>query len=779
MEAIVFPWADIKKIIDPELAEWVERLQGALQIPLATVVFMLISATAFELHRTIAQYSPMLGIPALPWPGTVGRPGEGKSIAVWFLKQVMIELSKRKGVEAGAEEDEVEAEMEPADGQQPKAPKRAKTQGKRFTADMGTLYGFFGQMEKNEGRCLVALHEAKPLLGKILAELPGNDPQALNKAYDRDEVSNTVLTAGSRFHMDSPWLVFFLAVHLDDLKLLFGDVTKDTCAIFSRFDFFAQAGMIPELDDFNDYDQDEAMEFVCDVLELVEIQYPDISKDDTGVAVEEKGFFSKRTQLWRIPQKNNFFRHSFNGHAQAQKKAKAAGDHRVASHQSKIKTKQCRYSVPFDAIIKGFRQKHALEKYREEQLALPENTGNEGIKNALRTMNILALRQRAIDKHPDEAKAMDLPFWPRAVFEESAEVGHLLANFLAEQSRVLVKFLHPAAQHAPTALIPSSVYQTSAATAKDSTKLTESDIDALDMHRVHKCVQALLNQQQRATKITTIKKAAESGPVFDAAVRCLEDGGFIISTTWKKIGATGYASSYIIKNGKYDLPGTSIAAANLVRDWFGLKLTAIMTGQPCEVSRSIEDASPHLFPVMTAAMLEKFKEIWEKRLQPLQELAPQTDTNGAPLALAKAGAQTRSVDSDAVNKIREHFRWIIFRTSNTDIRKAYLQQKLKGFDPAGHDWDVLLNTFCALGLAVDTTRGGSAGTFTLRRPQSDEALEQVVVGLTQWLGEPSIPDERKNVQRFQDTQANPGFSVNTFRAVLADFARVAATQDID
>ena len=113
------------------------------------------------------------------------------------------------------------------------------------------------QMALNDSRAYVALHEGKPFLGKVLAEVPGFDPQALNKVYDRDEVSNTVMTSSSRFNMLLPWMVILMAIHLEDLKTLFGGAAKDPCAIFARFDFFARNGDVPDIEDFNDYDADD------------------------------------------------------------------------------------------------------------------------------------------------------------------------------------------------------------------------------------------------------------------------------------------------------------------------------------------------------------------------------------------------------------------------------------------------------------------------------------------------------------------------------------------
>eukprot|EP00973_Karenia_brevis_P007830 1061946-Karenia_brevis.AAC.1 len=37
----------------------------------------------------------MLGVPPLPWMVHLGRTGHGKSIIVWLIKQVVLELQQR------------------------------------------------------------------------------------------------------------------------------------------------------------------------------------------------------------------------------------------------------------------------------------------------------------------------------------------------------------------------------------------------------------------------------------------------------------------------------------------------------------------------------------------------------------------------------------------------------------------------------------------------------------------------------------------------------------
>eukprot|EP00972_Heterocapsa_arctica_P055959 8253613-Heterocapsa_arctica.AAC.1 len=357
LAGIEFPKARITEIVDTDFMAWMARLQGSLQLPWETVFLMLVSQTSFQLYRTTAQYTEMLGIPPLPWLCLTGRPGQAKSVAIWFIKQVTIELQNRTGP---AESEVTNDDQDKDAGSHDERPKNKKTQRKRYLVDMGTLYGFLLQASGNQSRAFAALHEGKTFLAKVLAEAPGFDPQALNKLYDRDEVSNAVMNGASRFTMDKPWVVFFMALHLEEVRALFGgaNAEKDSCACFTRFDFFHRAGLVPDLDDYNNYSFDEAIVFLADIMQLVEAAFPEHTPEDLkDYGGEFDKFYSQRTGLWKVPQNNAFFRASFHKHSEAQRQAIRDGDDRRASHESKIKTKECRYSVPTDALIKAYKQK--------------------------------------------------------------------------------------------------------------------------------------------------------------------------------------------------------------------------------------------------------------------------------------------------------------------------------------------------------------------------------------------------------------------------------------
>ena len=68
----------IGELLGKDFMDWLHELQGAVQVPWESVLFMLMSMTSFQLFKTVAQYTKMLGVPALPWMGIVWRPGETK-----------------------------------------------------------------------------------------------------------------------------------------------------------------------------------------------------------------------------------------------------------------------------------------------------------------------------------------------------------------------------------------------------------------------------------------------------------------------------------------------------------------------------------------------------------------------------------------------------------------------------------------------------------------------------------------------------------------------------
>ena len=100
LEDIPFPVDDARNAFgggacSGSLGHFTMLLASSLKVPYGAVVLGMLSLAAFMAHRTVAQYTPMLGVPPLPWLSWIGNSGDGKSKLIWWLKQVIKECEKR------------------------------------------------------------------------------------------------------------------------------------------------------------------------------------------------------------------------------------------------------------------------------------------------------------------------------------------------------------------------------------------------------------------------------------------------------------------------------------------------------------------------------------------------------------------------------------------------------------------------------------------------------------------------------------------------------------
>ena len=335
----------------------------------------------------------------------------------------------------------------------------------------------------------------------------------------------------------------------------------------ARFDFFHRQSLVPDLQDYNDYTADEAIEFVVDILQLIEASHPKlVAAELDDVPPEMKKYYSKRTGLWMVPQDNEFFKDSFRRNSDQQRQAANQRDCKTASGFSKIKTKECRYSVPVDALKKGFAQKIALEKYRATVLENAQQAEDNAVLEAVRPMSILALRQRALDKDLARAQEMNLPLWPRAVSNDAARIGHLATTFLNEQS-VIIKNYIAGALGGPDNL---SRDENGGALENPKEKAVTGDqlicdFEEADRSKIITCIAAFLKAPDKVTKLSQLKfqgATKESG----VALGILTALGAIKKVTWKPEGKTGYAGAYILKNTHTDSELGEIKLTNLLRE---------------------------------------------------------------------------------------------------------------------------------------------------------------------------------------------------------------------
>ncbi|CAK0839800.1 unnamed protein product [Prorocentrum cordatum] len=690
MEGVVFPWDEITRLAGAGVEAWLKELHGALQLPMALVFLMIAPLCAFSLHGAQAQCTKMLAVPPLPWLGVVARAGGGKSLAVWFAKQVMMELQNRMNPpDSGAKSDDEAEEGPGADGgaapETDGAGKRKSTgkdstrkakRQKRLIADTGTLDGFFAQMAKNGNRAYVALHEGKPFLSKALAE-------------------------------------------------------------------------------------------VADVLQLIEAQFVDISKEKEPGA-RHHPCFSSRSKLWKIPQDSEFFKTTYNKHAHAQRGAKQCGNDKEASREAKLKTKQRRYATPIDAFLKAVAQKADLDKYRQEQIAAAEG---DAVRSVLEGMPIMALRQRVIDKNPAEADQMGLPLWPRSVASEAAEIGYLVSQYLAEENIALVGYLRGGGGAADQ----KEADDGERIGGLNDEKLAEA-LQSVDVDKVKRCTAGLLSLPDKVTLASAVKKAVRlacDSRVFDCALTLLSHARLASRVAWKKPGNPGAPASYILLNGEFAEPVrmAQLDAANLLKHFPGASLETFLKQKEDEVSKYVVPL--HNAPPVSSSCLAAFTQKWFPLLG-AQACPPELEASASQAAspsqmqaptppVADAAAR---LSPEGANRIRAHFRWLICSCTLAEIKKTYVQSRIKGFQAQSEEWQTLLNTFVAMGLAVDTTKGNSNGSFSLRGP-GGENVDVVVRGLKSWFTEVQDKEEKAMTKRFQDIAVSKSFNVAPFHEVIA------------
>jgi hypothetical protein len=268
LDDIEFPMAEVNAAVDDSpggLGQFLKHLAASLKVPFGAVLLGMISLASFMAHRTMAQYTPMLGVPPLPWLIWLGNSGEGKSKLIWWMKQVIKECEKRATMRAlrkyknqrkqEKEEKEKEKVQDPPPQPQPEQgadaglesasdaeeepTKRSKAPGKlTFCWDTGTLFGAGALMSANQERCFAILHETKRVLKAIVNDTPGNSPDSFIKLYDRDDFCNSVLGVGSKFINENPFFPLFGGSHLEDYHELFGTPTVDALGVHYRCDSF-------------------------------------------------------------------------------------------------------------------------------------------------------------------------------------------------------------------------------------------------------------------------------------------------------------------------------------------------------------------------------------------------------------------------------------------------------------------------------------------------------------------------------------------------------------
>ena len=641
----------------------------------------------------------------------------------------------------------------------------------------------------------------------------------MNKLYDRDEISNTVMSDKSKFNMRSPWVIFLLAMHLEELKTIFGKGSKDTCNIFSRFDFFHREGTCPSLSDYNDMSEDEAITYLADIMQLIEISYPKSTRAEwKKLPADMQQQYSLRKHLWKVSQANEFFEQSFEQHTKRQRAAMAENDRGLASHESKQKTKECRYSCPVDALIKAFKQKAELEKYRAKRIIEANAAGRQELAELIAECTILALRQDCIDKDEALATTMGLPLWKRGVTKEAAEIGHLITFFLGSQTALIKEFvldapLQPSGTntHQESGQIQAGVVANgtgsivpveSPANIQSPVELVLPEVQIKEEFKndirakIIACIAAVVKTPLKMVRLSQVK--CEKGRTMTIAVSLLHHLGLIQRFSWKKTKSTsGGPATFLIKNHIFENAQVQVKILNFLHEYCVVSPAEFKQQEDTEQSRAIISERPNLLPMITAERVTHFMEQWTPYFKVAQEdpapdgpvairveAAASSPNVPVPLAVVQSQPVPPAIpppikvivlteeQNKAAAGLKASFKWIFLGTDKQEISRKYFCRKMPA-STGKEAWPVIVLALSAMGLGLAKTVG-KHHSLQICRPPCDNATLEAIVELGKLLGPLGAKEKAALARRINAVDPNADFKIEKLRETIASIQ--AATE---
>ena len=323
--------------------------------------------------------------------------------------------------------------------------------------------------------------------------------------------------------------------------------------------------------------------------------------------------------------------------------------------------------------------------------------------------------------------------------------------------------------------------------------------------------QAVLMSQFGLGKWATLKQGLSGGKdAISACMTLLRLLGFVSWRTWKPEGKRGSAPIYFKRQ---VLPAVAEDRELLAlyiqvlfkmfkvrRESYNKNASAIEPG--CQDVPKDFDVQ-----VMTVESLTEHSKRWERACTaqpqpralppsplrrkgandelsipaaPSQQVVP-AEPSASPLAASKPGPAGKSkrakdnagpleVDGAKVDEHRQIFKWVLCNTTKSTIGGNYMKLQLKAVRDNPDIYNLVVNTFTGMGLAVDASstnagRGGGLGSFHLRRPSSQADFDTVVESLMQWF---EIKDKEADKLRdkLKVLEVLPDFSTDVFNLVM-------------
>ena len=253
--AIPFPSEILEKHSPHVWAFCVSRGQALSSSP-AAIYMALHSLACFELPNVVARYTELLDVPAVTWKLQLGKSGDGKSLVVNFIKEILkvrrAQLQEHYNALYKANLQKWK-QQGGADGM----PAKPVAPTVKTICDDGSAVAWCHSMSapENEGRGFVVLHECKKFMSSA-SNVSGAFPATtLCKLWDRDDYSHDVQDYNKEFTLEKPLLVIYMAGHLEDKHKCF--YHGDELGVDSRLDTFVLPPQVNHLADFPaDLDKD-------------------------------------------------------------------------------------------------------------------------------------------------------------------------------------------------------------------------------------------------------------------------------------------------------------------------------------------------------------------------------------------------------------------------------------------------------------------------------------------------------------------------------------------
>jgi hypothetical protein len=225
----------------PHAWECAAALGRATSLSTSCVFTHMLIVLSLVLNAIQSKYGGILG----KFPNLLmiqhGAPGEGKSVALWLVFQILYyfdslrtklrldawkaDMSTWRGkVKAWEQQAEALPEERP---EQPPKPEPSDS-----VLNKGTFIGMGAMFEKQECRGYLGLHETNNFLADAFDNKPGGGMEDLNQIQDHDIYKNTP-ASGTRFYVRNPHLVGSLLMHLEEFVRQAKQ--EDSIAGLSRF----------------------------------------------------------------------------------------------------------------------------------------------------------------------------------------------------------------------------------------------------------------------------------------------------------------------------------------------------------------------------------------------------------------------------------------------------------------------------------------------------------------------------------------------------------------